>query len=197
MKITANGTVTSPVVRGNFVLTNLLGTPPDPPLPNAGSIEPDTRGTTTIREKLAAHRNVKTCARCHREIDPPGFALESFNPIGGFRTRYRATREGKRPVQNILRYKTYKTGPRVDASGVTSDGKRFSGIVEFKKHLLGKTDQVARHFISRLIVYGTGAEIQFADREQVDEITRRMGEKDYPVRSILHAVVQSGLFRYK
>ena len=197
LKITANGTVTSPVVRGNFVLTNLLGTPPDPPLPNVGSIEPDTRGTTTIREKLAAHRNVESCARCHREIDPPGFALESFNPIGGFRTRYRATREGKRPPNNILRYKTYKTGPKVDASGVTSDGKQFSGIVEFKKQLLGKTDQVAHHFISRLIVYGTGAEIQFADRDQVDEITRRMGEKDYPVREILHAVVQSRLFGYK
>ena len=82
LKTTANGTVTSPVTRGNFVLTSILGTPPPPP--TIGSIEPNTRGKTTIRQILAAHRNNETCNKCHREIDPPGFALESFDPIGGF-----------------------------------------------------------------------------------------------------------------
>ena len=96
-----------------------------------------------------------------------------------------------------MRLKAYKNGPKVDASGVTADGKPFSGIVEFKKHLLGKTNQIARHLISRLIVYATGAEIQFADREQIDEIAKRMSRKDYPVRTIIHEVVQSRLFRTK
>ena len=90
LKTTANGTVTSPVMRGNFILTSILGTPPSPPPPNVGSIDPDTRGTTTIREQLAAHREIETCNKCHSKIDPPGFALESFDPIGGFRTKYRA-----------------------------------------------------------------------------------------------------------
>jgi len=73
LKTTANGTTTSPVMRGNFVLTNFLGTPPSPPPPDIGSIEPDTRGKTTIREILKAHRKMESCNQCHREIDPPGF----------------------------------------------------------------------------------------------------------------------------
>ena len=91
LKVTANGTTTSPVPRGNFVLANLLGQPPAPPPPGIEGLEPDTRGTTTIREQLTAHRANPVCASCHRVIDPPGFALESFDPIGGFRTSYRAS----------------------------------------------------------------------------------------------------------
>jgi len=191
LKATANGTVTSPVTRGNYVLSNLLGTPPSPPPPDAGSIEPDTRGKTTVREILAAHRNIETCAKCHREIDPPGFALESFDPIGGYRTRYRAN------VAQLFQNKTYKDGPAVDASGVTADGKKFSGIQEFKQHLLSHKEQIARHFISELIVYSTGGEIQFADREEIDSIVARTREADFPVRTIIHKVTQSKMFRNK
>ena len=193
LKITANGTVTSPVMRGNFVLTNLLGTPPDPPPPTAGTVEPDTRGNTTIREILAAHRDEETCNRCHREIDPPGFALESFNPIGGFRTRYRSTRSNGRVLSKILPGK----GRKVDASGVTAGGKTFSGISEYKELLLEREDQVARHLISRLFVYATGAEIQFADREPVEVLAEKVRKKGYPLRTIIHKVVQSELFRNK
>ncbi|MDE0739885.1 MAG: DUF1592 domain-containing protein [Planctomycetota bacterium] len=193
LKITANGTVTSPVMRGNFVLTNLLGTPPDPPPPTAGTVEPDTRGTTTIREILAAHRDEETCNRCHREIDPPGFALESFDPIGGFRTRYRSTRTNGGVFSKIFPGK----GRKVDASGVTAEGKAFSGILEYKELLLEREDQVARHLISQLLVYATGAEIQFADRENVELLAEEVGRKDYPVRTIIHKVVQSKLFRNK
>jgi hypothetical protein len=193
LKITANGTVTSPVMRGNFVLTNLLGTPPDPPPPTAGTVEPDTRGNTTIREILAAHRDEETCNRCHREIDPPGFALESFDPIGGFRTRYRSTRSNGGVFSKIFPGK----GRKVDASGVTAGGKPFSGISEFKKLLLEREDQVARHLISRLFVYATGAEIQFADREQVEVLAEKVRKKGYPLRTIIHKVVQSELFRNK
>ncbi len=193
LKITANGTVTSPVMRGNFVLTNLLGTPPDPPPPTAGTVEPDTRGKTTIREILAAHRDEETCNRCHREIDPPGFALESFDPIGGFRTRYRSTPPNGGVFSKIFSGK----GPRVDASGVMAGGKAFSGIAEYKELLLEREDQVARHLISRLLVYATGAEIQFADREKVERLARELSKKGYPVRTIIHKLVQSKLFRNK
>ena len=193
LKITANGTVTSPVMRGNFVLTSLLGTPPDPPPPTAGTVEPDTRGNTTIREILAAHRDEETCNRCHREIDPPGFAMESFDPIGGFRTRYRSTRSNGGVIAKIFSGK----GRKVDASGVTAGGKKFSGISEFKKLLLEREDEVARYLISRLLVYATGAEIQFADREKVDLLAEQVRGQGYPVRTIIHAVVQSKLFRNK
>jgi hypothetical protein len=183
LKSTANGTTTSPVTRGIFVLSNLLGMPPAPPPPDVGSIEPDTRGKTTIREILAAHRNIETCAKCHREIDPPGFALESFDPIGRFRTKYRITR--------------FRDGLPVDASGVTADGKKFSSIREFKKHLLAKNEQIARHFISRLVVYSTGGEIQFADREELDAIVDRTRDAGFPVRTIIHEVIKSKMFRNK
>ncbi|OYW71134.1 MAG: hypothetical protein B7Z37_28585 [Verrucomicrobia bacterium 12-59-8] len=82
LKVTANGTVTSPVIRGAWVMKHLLGQPPAPPPASVGAIEPDTRGTTTIREQLAKHRDSESYASCHREIDPPGFALESFDVIG-------------------------------------------------------------------------------------------------------------------
>ena len=195
LKTTANGTVTSPVMRGNFVLTNLMGTPPSPPPPSVGSIEPDTRGQTTIREILSAHRDIETCNKCHRVIDPPGFALESFNPIGGFRTKYRANTGVTRETAFLDPGQTFKDGLDVDPSGVTADGKPFSGIEEFKQHLMDQMDQIAENFVSRLIVFATGAEIQFADRDEVEAILKRTNKNEFPVRDIIHEVVQSRLFR--
>jgi hypothetical protein len=181
-------------MRGNFVLSSILGTPPSPPPPSVGSIEPDTRGQTTIRQILDAHRNIETCAKCHREIDPPGFALESFDPIGGFRTNYRATGPG---LFGFLSQSTYHAGPKVDPSGTTADGKKFSGIEEFKWHLLSEKEQIAHNFVSQLVVYSTGGEIQFADREEVGAILGRTRENDFLIRDIIHEVVQSRLFRNK
>jgi hypothetical protein len=199
LKVTANGTNTSPVPRGSFVLSNLLGTPPNPPPPSAGSVEPDTRGTTTIREELAAHRSVESCNSCHREIDPPGFALESFDPIGGFRTRYRSTGQGQVPDQTLFGrpIREYRLGPPVDASGSTADGERFAGIRDFKRLMLKHEDQIARNFLNQLITYATGAEIQFADREERDQILDDVRAKNYGVREMIHALVQSEIFRNK
>ena len=194
LKTTANGTTTSPVTRGNFVLTNFLGTPPAAPPPDVGSIEPDTRGKTTIREILAAHRDIDTCNACHRSIDPPGFALESFDPIGRFRTRYRVS-GGERKFGDFTVLAPPKQGRRVDPSGVTADGQEFSGIDEFKQHLMGQKEQVARNFISQLVVYSTGGEIQFADRDEIEAILERTRVDDYRVRDIIHEIVQSRLFR--
>ena len=194
LKTTANGTVTSPVMRGNFVLASILGTPPSPPPPNVGSIDPDTRGTTTIREQLAAHREIETCNKCHSKIDPPGFALESFDPIGGYRTKYRVHVEGI-AVNPFFGGRAFKQGPDVDASGTTADGKKFSGIEEFKQLLLEQKDQIAKNFISQLVVFSTGGEIQFADRAEVKAILEKTREDNYPIRSMIHEVVQSQMFR--
>ena len=192
LKTTANGTVTSPVTRGNFVLTNFFGTPPSPPPPTVGSIEPDTRGKTTIREILAAHRDNESCNKCHRVIDPPGFALESFDPIGGYRKKYRANATGY-----SFFGKTYKNGPSVDASGVSANGEPFDGIQEFKALLMKEKELVARNFISQLVVFATGAEIQFADRDAIDAILNSTRSDDFRVRDIIHEIVQSDLFRNK
>jgi hypothetical protein len=199
LKITANGTVTSPVRRGSWVLTNLLGTPPNPPPTDIGSIEPDTRGTTTIRESLAKHRNVESCAQCHQHIDPPGFALESYDVIGGYRSKYRCTENGEQP-ERLLRGRTiweYDIGLPVDSSGVLADGEPFENIDEFKQLLLNQREQIARNVISNLITYATGAEIQFADRDQVAKILESCRESDFGMQTIIREVVQSRLFRNK
>ncbi len=199
LKVTANGTVTSPVLRGAWVLKRLLGQPASPPPPNVGSIEPDTRGTTTIREQLAKHRDSETCASCHANIDPPGFALECFDVIGGWRETYRAQDQGSKPTRKVkgLDIWQYKDGLPVDASGELSDGRTFSGITEFKKLLLTQEDQVMSALASKLVIYSTGAGTQFADRPVIDSIVRQTRKKGGGLRSLVHAVVESPLFLSK
>ena len=197
-KVTANGTVTTPVKRGNFVLTNLLGLPPSPPPPGVGSIEPDTRGATTIRETLEKHQSVEACAVCHRQIDPPGFAMECFDPVGSYRARYRNSKGVTREINVGLRFlhKDYELGHPVDTSGVTEDGFPFQDIRGYKQHLKEtSTEQVARNVVSKLIAFATGGEIEFADREEVERILEATQEDGYPLRSLIHQVVASRLFR--
>ena len=194
-KLTANGTTSSPVPRGNFVLANLLGQPAPPPPPNIAGLEPDTRGTTTIREQLQAHRENPMCATCHTVIDPPGLALESFDPIGGFRTSYRAS--GDEVVVNGDRYPgPYKEGLPVDPSGVTPEGVSFGGFADYQRFLLEeKLDLVARHMVSELLVLATGAEVGFADRKERDAIVAAVAADNYPLRTMIHEVAKSDLFR--
>ncbi len=196
-KITANGTTSSPIPRGNFVLTNLLGRPAPPPPAAVDIPEPDTRGTTTIREQLDAHRQSPVCANCHRVIDPPGFAMESFDPIGGFRTSYRLS-GGQQEFGSWVIQNPYLEGPQVDASGVTPEGAAFNGIEDYTRLLLEtELDQVARHLVSQLLVLSTGAEITFADRDAVEAIVDAGRGAGHPVRSMIHRVVQSDLFQQR
>ena len=199
LKVTANGTNTSPVRRGAWVLTHLLGQPPNPPPPTIGSVEPDTRGTNTMRELLAKHRDNATCNACHRMIDPPGFALESFDVIGGFRTNYRTHKNGGQPEEGLDGRKIweYKIGLPVDASGQLPTGETFSDITQYKKMLLKQKEQVARSLIEKLIVYSTGAKIQFADRKEVERILRVCKKNDYGMKTMLYEIVASDIFLNK
>jgi len=196
-KVTANGTVTTPVKRGSFVLTKLLGLPPNPPPPGVGSIEPDTRGATTIRETLAKHQTVEACAVCHRRIDPPGFALECFDPVGTYRTRYRSSKGVKRTADVGLRFlhKDYNLGGRVDCSGQTEDRFTFTDIRDFKQHLMKSKEQAARNLVSLLITFATGAEIQFADRQEVERILNQTEGDEFGLRNIIYHVVRCRMFR--
>ena len=151
----------------------------------------------TIREQLDAHRTSPVCANCHRVIDPPGFALEAFDPIGQFRTRYRVS--GGENVAGEFKLSVpapFTAGGEVDPSGVTPDGDPFAGIADYKRLLLeNEVDQVARHLASSLLVFGTGAELAFADRDVVEAIVARGRDDGHPVRDIVHQVVLSDLFR--
>ncbi len=194
LKVTANGTTTSPIIRGSWVLERILGTPPPKPPSDIEAIEPDIRGATTIREQLAKHRNVESCASCHRLIDPPGFALESFDVIGGWRENYRATGEPREVNGRRVRF---WNGPAVDPSDVLTDGRSFRNIDEYKKLILEDKDQLARNLVEKLLAYGTGAEPMLADKTHVDGIVSRVREKNYGFRSLIHEVVQSDVFRNK
>ncbi len=195
-KITSNGTTTSPIPRGNFVLANLLGQPAPPPPAGVSAIEPDTRGTTTIREQLDAHRSSPVCASCHRVIDPPGFAIESFDPIGGFRTNYRTSGGMLDAGGGFFLPAPYGEGAPVDPSGVTPEGDAFAGIRDYKQRMLQRElDQVARHLAASLLVVSTSAEVEFADRDAVERIVAEGRNERHPVRTMIHRVVGSDLFR--
>ena len=196
LKVTANGTYTSPILRGAWVLDRILGTPPPRPPEGVTAVEPDIRGATTIRQQLAKHRQVASCASCHAKIDPPGFALESFDVIGGWRTHYRTTGNGK-PVMLDGRRMPYLQGPKVDPADVMPDGQKFRDIDEFKKLLLKDKDQIARALTRRLVTYATGATVQNADQPQIEAIVGNSRKHDYGLRTLVHEIVQSELFRNK
>lgn len=196
LKVTANGTTTSPILRGAWVLDRILGTPPPKPTVDVEAVEPDIRGATTIRSQLAKHRESGDCASCHVKIDPPGFALENFDVIGGWRDHYRRINEGE-PVTINGRRVRYLNGPPVDAADVLSDGRRFQDIDEYKQLLLNDKDQLARALADKLLGYATGAAPTSADSPQINAIVAIVREKNYGFRSLVHEIVQSDLFQSK
>jgi hypothetical protein len=198
LKVTANGTTTSPVVRGVFTTERLLGFPVPPPPPNVPAIEPDTRGATTVRELLEKHR-VEGCASCHVKLDPPGLALESFDVIGGLRDRYRSTEKGdgvRKAMANGRQIK-YLASRTVDSRGETAEGQAFSDLDQLRALWMARPDRIARAWVTQLIAYATGAETDFADRAEVDRIVSDCQNKGYGVRSLIHRIAQSSLFQNK
>jgi hypothetical protein len=200
LKLTTNASYTSPIKRGAWVLDRILGKSPPPPPPDVKAIEPDIRGATTIREQLDLHKNVASCASCHVHIDPPGFALENFDVIGGWRDRYRVKEggEGKDRLElaNYPGKQVWLAKP-VQANGETVDGEKFEDIRDYKKILLKDTDQLTRNMAEKLTIYATGAEIDFADRIAIEQILSEVKGKNQGLRSLVHAVIQSPMFRQK
>ncbi|MBM3824679.1 MAG: DUF1592 domain-containing protein [Verrucomicrobia bacterium] len=200
LKVTANGTTTSPILRGKWVLEKILGTPPAPPPPDVGAIEPDIRGATTIRQQLEKHKAIAACATCHKHIDPPGFALESFDVIGGWREFYRVPdggiSKGRLPLPHYPE-RTVLRGPDVEIGGTTPQGREFKNVDDYKALLLEDKEQLARNLARQLLVFATGAEVQFADRELAKSIAARTRDRNYGLRSLVHEVVQSPAFLTK
>ena len=198
LKITANGTTTSPVPRGAFVMDRLFGQPPDPPPPNTAAVEPDVRGATTIRELLDKHRDNASCAACHAKMDPPGFALESFDVIGGFRTRYRSMGEGEPAprggIDPFIGIK-FTLGPNVDASGVLPDERKFADIREFQTLAAANSELLLKNLAQQLAIYATGRDLAFSDRDPIAALIASAQKQGGGVRTLIHELTQSQLFQ--
>jgi hypothetical protein len=175
LTLTANGIDTSPVVRGVWLLENLLGTPPSPPPPDVEPLDPDVRGATTIRDQLDKHRSNPSCYECHRKIDPLGFALENFDPIGRWR-------------------ESYDRGAKIDASGELPGGKTFEDVEGLKAVLLDQLDQFASSVTKKLMAYAIGRHVEPTDRPHVDAIVIATGD-DYRLRDMIVQVVLSEPFQ--
>jgi hypothetical protein len=171
----ANGVDTSPVVRGIYILEKLLGYTPPPPPDDVPDIEPDIRGAKTIREQLAKHREIATCAECHRKIDPLGFALENFDAIGGWRDEY-----GKELP--------------IDATGKLPNGDTFATVPEFRKHIIKREGQFTRSLTEKLLTYAAGRELVPSDRPAIDAVLREMKQDNKGLRDLIEAVVLSEVF---
>jgi hypothetical protein len=165
------------------------------------AVEPDVRGAVTIRQQLDKHRADESCAMCHRKIDPPGFALESFDVMGAWRDRYRAiATAGQTPELGFGKNgwpKPYYFALPVDPSGQMADGQAFNDVRDLKAILLGDERQIARNIARQLSIFATGAPVRFSDRAKIEQILDRTRESQYGIRSILHEIVQSELFLNK
>jgi hypothetical protein len=199
LKVTANGTTTSPVLRGAWIMERILGQKPPPPPPSVPAVEPDIRGAVTIRQQLEKHRTLETCSACHAKIDPAGFAMENFDVMGGWRDRYRSEANGDlaKGIAKSGQKLAFHYALPVDASGVLPDGRKFADVRELKQLLLDDERKLARNLARQLTVYATGAPIRFADREPIEQILDNVSASHYGVRSLIHAIVQSDLFLRK
>jgi hypothetical protein len=200
LKVTANGTTTSPVIRGKWITERILGQIVPPPPSGVPAVDPDTRGAVTIRQQLAKHRADESCATCHQKIDPQGFALENFDVMGGWRDRYRGDAKDKVPEvglgKNGWPFDFHYALP-VESYGELPDGREFNDVRQFKRLILDDEAQIARNVARHLVVYATGASTRFSDREAIERILEQTKATQYGVRSLVHAIVESDLFRNK
>ncbi|MEM0895785.1 MAG: DUF1592 domain-containing protein [Verrucomicrobiota bacterium] len=180
LKVTADGSVTSPIIRGVFVNERILGKHLAPPPPGIPAIEPDIRGAVSIRDQLDKHSSSQTCFSCHKTIDPPGLALENFDPVGRWRTRYGGGR-----------------GAAVDPAGATPEGDPFADILAWKKIYAQRDEQLARAFTKQFLTYATGASIRFSDHAAVDEIVEDSTSSDYGLQTLMKASLASPIFTHK
>lgn len=204
LKVSANGTTTSPVIRGAWLADRILGKPVPPPPPNVPAVEPDIRGAKNIRDQLAKHRESENCAGCHAKMDPLGFALESYDVIGGWRERYRISpapnqRNGVEWITiNVNQRDTrLALGPKVDPGDTLADGRQFRDLAELKRLLLADPDALARGLAEKLLIYATGHGLEFTDEVVLTDLVRKARAQKYGLRALIHEVVASQTFQSK
>jgi len=183
LTVSANGVETSPVTRGVWVLENILGVKPPPPPDVVPAIDADVSGATTIRERLAKHRADIACAECHRKIDPLGFGLETFDPIGRWRETYPKPKGGA-------------PAPTIDSTGEFGSGETYAGFHDFKSILVAsRTDVFTRHLIRQVLSYATGRHMEPVDEFVIEDIFQAVKKDDYGLRTLMVEALASEIFR--
>jgi hypothetical protein len=179
LTVTSYPNRTSPVLRGKYILENILGTPPSPPPPNVPDLSENAPGVEpkSLRARLEMHRSAPTCASCHRVMDPLGFALENFDGIGEWRAK--------------------EIGGSVDPVGQLADGAAVDGPVGLRKALLRRPEMFARTFTQKLMTYGLGRGLDYRDRPLVRAIVRDAAKQNYRFSSIVLGIVKSAPFQMK
>lgn len=184
LTVSANGVETTPVTRGVWISENILGIRPPPPPDEVPAIEPDVSGATTIRERLAKHSTDKTCAECHHKIDPLGFSLESFDPIGRWRTTYPKPKQKDQPA------------PKIDTSGEFPSGETYEDFAGFRR-IIGETraDLFIRHLIRQTLSYTTGRNMEAADEFVIEDIGEKLKKEKLGLQTLLIECLTSEIFR--
>ena len=184
LTVSANGVETSPVTRGVWVSENILGIKPPPPPDVVPAIDADVNGATTIRERLEKHRADKTCAECHHKIDPLGFSLETFDPIGRWRTNYPKPNKSKTPA------------PKIDSTGEFPSGETYAGFYDFKKILLtSRQDSFTRHLIGQVLSYAAGRHMEPVDDFVIEDIFQAVKKDGYGLRTLIVESLASEIVR--
>jgi mono/diheme cytochrome c family protein len=178
LMVTSRADRTAPVLRGKWILENVLGTPPPPPLPNVPPLQGNTAAAPrTLRERMEQHRASPTCAGCHKMLDPLGFALENFDAIGGWRTR--------------------EAGLPIDASGLLADGTSVNGVVALRDALVARSDIFVQTLTEKLTIYALGRGLQPDDMPVVRDIVRKAGKQDYRFSALILGIVTSTPFQMR
>lgn len=186
---TSNGTRTSPVKRGTWILKNILGTDPGLPVANAGEIAPKVPGIdkATVRKRLEIHRELPQCARCHDKIDPLGFALENFDASGFYRKQEGFGYQGR----------IERDDPVIDATSQLPDGTKIDGIHGLQRELLKKEELFLACLTSKMMTYALGRELTLADRPAVQQTVQLLQRSDRSLRSLIHTIVSSKSFTHR
>jgi hypothetical protein len=183
LTVTSYANRTSPVLRGKWVLENLLGMPPPPPPPDVPPLQEKSKEgkPLTMRQQMEQHRANPACSGCHKLMDPIGFALENFDAIGKWRT-ISPFGEANSPI---------------DPSGVFYDGNKFQNVVEFRQVLLSHSDQYVRTVTEKLLTYALGRGVEYYDAPAVRRITREAAPSDYRWSSLILGIVKSAPFQMR
>jgi hypothetical protein len=178
LMVTSHVDRTSPVARGKWILENLLGTPPPPPLPDVPPFpEGESQKSRSVRERMETHRANPVCANCHKVMDPLGFALENFDAVGAWRTR--------------------DAGQPLDVSGQLADGTPLDGVVKLREGLLKRPEVLVSTLTEKLMTYGIGRGISYYDMPAVRAIVRASAGNDYRFSSLILGIVTSKPFQMR